>query len=215
MEPLVQVPAADHGHGLGTVKAPIKSKKSSSFDVTAHNAAPPAHRELSHAGGKQSNIQLRKPGKRLYFRVHPDATYSAFDVPVIDDSKEGDLGLLFVSPALIDELPDDVAEMVSYAHMVTCVTQHNRLFIWYFSAFESDWSKSAMRVVSQAKTSWTKMVADKSISGYLVYPAPAVLQAKQPDFGTLTPKEIFAQATEGRMIDSLDDPMIQKLQGLD
>jgi hypothetical protein len=192
------------------VKAQAK-KKSSFFDITKHNAQRGPATEAIGGGlqGMQSNIPIRKPGKKLFFRVNPDPSYHLYDVAVIDDE---DSGIHFIEPGL--ELPEEVIPLVTFVHIFACVTQHHKLFLWYMSATDTDWLKSALNVAKLAQSEWVRMIADRETSGYITYSAPPILQAVKPRFGTLTAAELFAKATEGRLIESADDPLIKKLMGL-
>jgi hypothetical protein len=194
----------------GVAKAPIASKKKAFFDITKHAAQRgPSTAQTGAPVGQQSNIPIRKPGKKLFFRVNPDPSFHLYDVAVIDDDEAG---IHFIEPGI--ELPQDVIPLVSYVHIFACVTQHDKSFLWYLSSTETDWLKSALRVAKQAQSEWVRMVADRETSGYITYSAPPILQAKQPRFPKMTAQELFAKATEGRLIDSADDVLIQKLLGM-
>jgi hypothetical protein len=192
--------------------APTKSKKAASFDVTAHNSAhkPPADPMLAASGGTQSVIPIRKPGKK-FFRVHPDPAYHAYGVLALVD-KDDKSPVHFLSSDLA--LPDDVAVFASYVHLFVCVTQFKKLFIWNVSATDGSWLTSSLECAKLAQDKWIRIQADTSTGGYDTWPAPPVLQAVKPDFGNLSAQEVFAKATGGLLIESLDDVLIKKLQGL-
>ncbi len=190
-------------------KAPEKSTKKPLLDLTKYRGASNASADGESSGGVQTNIPLKKPGRK-FFRVHPDSTYHLYDVRVIEE--EG--GELYLVDADL-ELPDDALEFVSRVNLLTAITHRGKLFVWYFKNTDTSWLNSAMRVARRAQEEWVRVKADFESGGYIIYPAPEPLRSKVPVFPTISPEEIFSLAFDNRRITSVADPVIRRGRGLE
>lgn len=195
----------------GPAKAPEKSNKKPLLDLTKYRGANTASTEGDTSIGTQTNIPVKKPGKKNYFRIHPDPSYRLYDVGVIEE-EGGDVYL--VNADL--QLPDDVMQFVSHVNLLTAVTHRGKLFVWYFKNTDTSWASSALRVARRAQDEWVRILADFESGGYTILPPPSEpLRSKKPVFPSMSPEEIFTLAFDNRMITSVDDPIIRRLRGLE
>lgn len=189
-------------------KAPAKATKKPLLDPEKYRKARGPAAEEPFSDGAQTTIPVRKPGKRNFFRVHPDEGYRLYNVPVVeDDSRE----LHILAPDL--DIPEDLERFVSHVNLVTCLSHKGTLFLWPYRNSTNDWSKSASRVARRAIGEWVRLQADMDANGYRVETAPAELRAAEPKWPDMTFDEILNAAFEDKCIDSLDHPVIRSLRG--
>jgi hypothetical protein len=192
-------------------KAPAKTSKKSLIDVSKFRAgASEVADSDGFGGGEQTTVLVKKPGKRNFFRVHPDPAYRLYNVPVIEgDDKE----LYLISSEL--ELPEDVERYVSHVNLLTYISHKGKVAIWFYKNSSNSWSVSAGRVARRAEKEWVRMIPDFELGGYRVETAPTELRAIEPKWPSLSFDEIFTMAFESRQIVSLEDPIVRSLRGLD
>jgi hypothetical protein len=196
---------------VGAAKAPAKGHhKKPLLDLAKYRGTSVAAAEGDTLVGTQTNIPVKKPGKKNFFRVHPELSYHLYDVAVIEE-EGGDVHL--VSADL--QLPDDVLAFVSHVNLLTAITHHGKLFVWYFKNTDTSWASSAMRVARRAQNEWIRIKADFESGGYNIFTAPEPLHSKKPVFPEISPEEVFSLAFDDRMITSAEDPIIRRLQGHD
>lgn len=194
----------------GPAKAPEKSTKKPLLELAKYRGSNTASVEGDASAGIQTNIPVKKPGKKNYFRVHPEPSFRLYDVAVIEE-EGGDVYL--VNADL--QLPDDVMQFVSHVNLLTALTHRGKLFVWYFKNTDTSWASSALRVARRAQDEWVRIMADFESGGYNIFPAPEPLRSKKPVFPSMSPEEIFTLAFDNRMITSVDDPIIRRLRGLE
>jgi hypothetical protein len=114
-------------------KAPAKATKKPLLDPEKYRKARGPAAEEPFSDGAQTTIPVRKPGKRNFFRVHPDEGYRLYNVPVVeDDSRE----LHILAPDL--EIPEDLERFVSHVNLVTCLSHKGTLFLWPYRNSTND-----------------------------------------------------------------------------
>jgi len=211
----IPTPAPEQGHHqapeAAAAKAPATgSHKKPLLDLAKYRGSNTASAEAETSAGTQTNIPVKKPGKKNFFRIHPDPSYRLYDVGVIEE--EG--GDVYLVDAGLD-LPDDVTHFVSHVNLLTAVSHHGKLFVWYFKNTDTSWASSALRVARRAQEEWIRIKADFESGGYNIFTAPEPLRSKKPVFPSMSPEEIFTLAFDNRMIATVDHPVIQRLRGLD
>lgn len=189
-------------------KSPVKNTKKPHINPESYRKSKAPEAEEPFSEGAQTTVPVRKPGKRNFFRVHPEEEYRLYNVPVVeDDNHEWHI----LAPEL--EIPDDLERFVSHVNLFTCINHKGTLFLWPFKNSTNDWSKSASRITRRAVTEWVRLQADMDANGYRVETAPAELRAVEPEWPDMTFEEILNAAFEDKCIDSLDHPIIRSLRG--
>jgi len=191
-------------------KAPEKSTKKPLLDLAKYRGATKASADAETAIGTQTNIPVRKPGSKNFFRVHPDPSYRLYDVRVIEEDG-GDIYLLDSEL----ELPSDVLHFVSRVNLLVALTHRGKLFVWHFKNTDTSWASSALRVARRAQDEWVRIHADFESGGYNIFTAPEPLYSKKPVFPKMSPEEIFTLAFDNRRLTSTDDPIIRRLRALE
>lgn len=206
-------PAQEHNEApeAAAAKAPAKgTHKKPLLDLAKYRGSNTASAEADTSVGTQTNIPVKKPGKKNFFRIHPDPSYRLYDVEVIE-VEGGDVYLVSADV----QLPDDVTQFVSRVNLLAALSHHGKLFVWYFKNTDTSWASSALRVARRAQDEWVRIKADFESGGYNIFTAPEPLRSKKPVFPALSPEEIFTLAFDNRMITSVDDPIIRSLRGLE
>jgi hypothetical protein len=207
-QPDVRNEASTPNQHPAAAKASEKSTKKPLLDPAKYRGVNRVSMDGETPTGDQTNIHIKKPGNKNFFRVHPDPSYRLYDVPVFEE-EGGDIYL----PEL--ELPDDLLEFVTHMNLFTAISHCGKLFVWKFKATDTSWLHSNLRVSRRAVDEWIRIKADFETGGYNVFPAPEPLHSKKPTFPTMSPEEIFALAFDSRRITSVEHPIIRSLRGLE
>ncbi len=154
-------------------------------------------------------VPVRRPGRQEWFRVRPGeewrlATY-IFEA-------EADRETYLVAPAVLPEL----AGSVSPGLILTCVNRAGDLFLWRCKLPGPDgrsnhWYDSALAVAREAETEWRRMASNQAAGHYDAFRPTAALP--DPEWPDRSFREIIRTAFQGRMIDSLDHPLLRQLRG--
>lgn len=155
-----------------------------------------------------ATIQIRKPKKQEYVQSHRD--WPPMRVMVIRDKANGD-DYYIVNPAIAKQLPDDV-EVVD---LVVTVNRAGEVFLSPLripTGPKDTWANSAYEAVAHSRKNWVRVIADMSISRYRTKSAQAVLG--DPAWPDLTRDEVLLRGIGDRLIDSMDHPLVQQLQGV-
>jgi hypothetical protein len=206
--PANAVPPAIAAHAAAA-KAPEKASKKPLLDPGKYRKAKAPAAEEPFSEGAQTTIPVRKPGSRHFFRVHPDEEYRLYNVPVVEDDKRE---WHILAPDL--ELPEDMERFVSRVNLITSINHKGTVFVWPYKNSTNDWSKSAARIARRAVTEWVRISADMDANGYRAEPAPPELRAVEPKWPKMPFDEILNTAFDGKVIDSVDHPVIRSLRGL-
>jgi hypothetical protein len=158
-----------------------------------------------------STVPNRKPNKSEWFRVRPGEEWR-LQTAVLELEKGVERSTYLVAPSLWPDLSGEIAP----ALLLTCVNRANDLFIWRVKLPGADgrtntWTESAMQIAAAAESTWCRMVSDVS-NGIYTHFEPAV-DLPEPKWPDLSFSEIIKLAFRGRMIDSLDHPILSELRG--
>ena len=117
-----------------------------------------------------------------------------------------------ISPSLWEAFPEEFTAK----YLFTCQTRQGTNFLWPVKMPGQDgrldeWNRSALTIVNQYPGRWIRVVPSMEYGGYEVilptgeYPPPSW---PQEGFQSLVKK-----AFRGKVIDSLDHPVIKRLRG--
>ena len=158
-----------------------------------------------------STVPNRKPHKSEYFQVRRDEEYQ-LQTTVLELEKGVERSTYLVSPALREELSGEIVP----ALLLTCVNRAGDLFLWRIKLPGPDgrsntWTDSALQIAKAAENNWCRMVPDMANGIYTHWEASAPLP--DPQWPDLSFHEILKLAFRGRMIESLDHPVLRELRG--
>jgi hypothetical protein len=177
----------------------------------------PASLRLSHdfaaLGVKKAllTVPVRKPDKSWWVRVHPGDDY-ALQTAVIELKEERETYL--VAPALWPQLAAEAT--FSPRALFTTINRQGVLFLWPIRLPGSDgkvdaWSQSALEAAQKARKGWVRVAANMALGAYEVWEASGDLG--EPDWPDKPFRELLATGFKGKLIDSVDHPVLRKLRG--
>jgi hypothetical protein len=157
-------------------------------------------------------IQVRKPPKQEWIRVHPEPSYR-LTVGAIDLKEEGEF---YVAGAGMRE------QLVgSEAAVYTLYTYINRvgvLRLWPIRQADPDgkqneWHRTAEKAAEFAMRGWVRVVSNRSLGAYEIM--QATVHVPDPVWPDLSMGEIVRVALKDRglIVDHPDHPVLRKLQG--
>jgi len=158
-----------------------------------------------------STVPNRKPNKSEWFQARAGDGWR-LQTAVLELEKGVERLTYLVAPSLWADLSGEITP----ALLLTCVNRANDLFIWRIKLPGADgrsntWTDSALQIAKAAETTWCRMVSDTTNGIYTHYVPTAELP--DPKWPELSFNEIIKLAFRGRMIDSLDHPVLRDLRG--
>lgn len=158
-----------------------------------------------------TTVPNRKPNKSEWFQVRPGDEWQ-LQTAVLELEKGVERSTYLVAPHLWPDLSGEITP----ALLLTCLNRSNDLFIWRIKLPGADgrsntWTDSALQIAKAAETTWCRMVSDTTNGIYTHFVPTAELP--NPKWPELPFSEIIKLAFRGRMIDSLDHPVICDLRG--
>lgn len=157
----------------------------------------------------KSPIEVRKPGKQTFFRIHPDTAYKLDTALLwVEDETRWFLPL----PIMMQHLGDEL----TIVRIVTCIDLHGDIFLWPVKlpsseGRSSNWHLSALAAVEQATTRWTRLAADMRRQRYRVFFGGSDLP--EPEWPEQTFGEMVNEAFAEYQITTPNHPMVKKLRG--
>jgi len=154
-------------------------------------------------------IQVRKPGKQEFIRVHPSPDF-CIETAVLEFKEENETYL--VDPSLWNDLPGELIPKVLY----TTLNRQGVLRLWPIRLPDSegkldDWNQSALESATIAKKSWIRVSSNRSAGMYETFEATG--NHEEPDWPDITFSEILKIAFKNQYIDNWDHPALLKLRG--
>lgn len=156
-----------------------------------------------------TNVPVGKPKKSQFFRTHPseDMTFPA----MVLENKESRESYLVVA-----EVALGISELVRPVVLHAAIDRQNNVFLIPVplpgeSGTRNPWHESLAQAVEHAKLKWIRIAANMHTGSYDVYEAETDLP--DPEWPT-TDIDVFIQvAFRGKIITSLDHPIVQSLLG--
>jgi len=156
-----------------------------------------------------TNVQVGRPKKSQFFRTHrsDDMTFPA----MILENKESRESYL-VAP----EVAQVISELVRPVMLHAAIDRQNNPFLIPVPLPGEDgarnpWHESLARAVEHAKSKWIRITANIHIGSYDVYEAEGELP--EPEWPAHDIDELVQVAFRGKIIKTLDHPVIQSLLG--
>jgi hypothetical protein len=119
---------------------------------------------------------------------------------------------------VVPELWEAVSTEASFVAklLITSVTRQGPTLLWPVrlpgpDGKLDDWNRSAQAAAEVAKSKWVRVQANFHLDAYVVLVAQDLSAA--PEFPELGLEQILRIAFKDRLIDSLDHPVLRRLQG--
>ena len=155
------------------------------------------------------SVQVRKPHRQEFCRAHPDAAM-ALEAAILEFKL--DRQSFIVLPELAPYLPGEAVSKL----LVTTISNHGGLFLWPIRLADDqgrldEWNVVALEAAERAKTRWVRLMANMGAGTYDVLEAAG--QFPDPIWPDVTLKKLLEIAFKGRIIDSMEHPILRRLRG--
>ena len=156
-----------------------------------------------------TNVLVGKPKKSNFFRTHKsdDMTFPA----MILENKEAR-----ESYVVVPEVAQEISELVRPVMLHATIDRQNNVSLIPVPLPGEDgtrnpWHESLAQAVEHAKLKWIRITANMHAGGYDVYEAEGELP--EPEWPSHTIEATVEVAFRGKIITSLDHPVVQSLLG--
>lgn len=196
--PTITLPVANH--------APKQKAAPSSF------ASLVLPQDFDAAAGVESlmlTVPVRKPTKLAFVRVHPSPEFRAALAILRDDN--GDM--YAVHPTVYPYLTNEASPAMLY----TTQDEGGTVFLWPVTLPGPDgrtntWSQSAHAAAQAAQTDWLRVSSRRDAQMYGT--TKSKVSRPDPKWPEKSFEDLLRVAfDDGRLIDSLDHPIVRRLQG--
>jgi hypothetical protein len=157
------------------------------------------------------HVPVRKPNRQEYFRARPDTDYR---VPMAILELKEEREVYAVTPAVAMALPGETRSV----ELRVCISRAGSIFLWPVPLPTADgrenvWHKTARAAAELAEGNWVRMLANMGAGCYdILVAAPGVSDPVWPEESL---RDLLSVAFgNGRLIDTVDHPVIQRLRGL-
>jgi hypothetical protein len=157
-------------------------------------------------------VDVRRPGKDEFFRVHPERTFRLGPVAII--SNRDDRTTYIVDPTLARSANLQHTTAILY----TCINVDGVLFLWPVTVPGSSggsvlaWHTSAVVATEKAMKNWIKLVPDLKAKNYVAFIAQGDIP--EPEWPPLTMGDIVKLALKERHIKDYEHPVLRRLRGI-
>jgi hypothetical protein len=193
---------------MKTQTTPNQLTTSTSTDLKALRL-PPNYGATLGVKKLLTNVPVGKPSKEKFFRTHPsdDMTFPA----MVLENKEA-IEFYLVVP----EVAQEISALVRPVMLHAAIDRQNNVFLIVVPLPGEDgtrdpWHESRAQAVEYAKTAWIRIGANMLLKGYDVFEAEGVLP--QPVWPAYDIEALVQVAFRGKIITSLDHPIVQSLLG--
>jgi len=155
------------------------------------------------------NVPVRKPDRQSFIEIHPGETWrmNALILELREDREN-----YLVLPNLWNALPEEFIPKYLFA----CQTRQGTNFLWPIRMPGQDgrldqWNQSALTIVNEYQGRWIRVVSNMELGGYeVIVPNGEFPPPTWPEEGF---QSLVNKAFRGKVIDSLDHPVIKRLRG--
>ena len=156
-----------------------------------------------------TKVPVGKAGRAHFFRTHSseDMVFSAMTLEQ-KESRE----TYVVAP----DVAQQISELVRPVQLHASIDRHNNVFLTPITLPGEDgsrnpWHESLAQAVELAKTKWIRITANMHVGAYDVYEAQSPLS--EPEWPPFDIFQLIEIAFRGKIIDTLDHPVVDSLLG--
>ena len=154
-------------------------------------------------------VTVGKPKKQIFFRTHSAAELT-FDAMLLEQKESRE------SYVVMPDVAQEVSELVRPVQLHAAIDRQNNVFLIPVplpgeGGTRNPWHESLAQAVEHAKLKWIRITANMHAGGYDVYEAEAALP--EPEWPADDIDKLVEVAFRGKIITSLDHPVIQTLLG--
>ena len=178
-------------------------------------ALPQDFTELARTTTRPTDIPVRKPSKKQFFRVHPDTAWSG-KFALFKDEESGDA--MYLVAGLVYEADPDFAENCDAVLLFYCQYRSGTPFLWPAklpTGGQGDtWHESALAIAAEARERWVKMTSDRTASCYVKTVPDAVFA--DPEWpGNYSFADALRWGFKDRVITDPEHAVIRRAKGLE
>lgn len=156
-----------------------------------------------------ASIQVRKPHRQWWIRVHPDP-HMSIETCLLQN--EQDQQYYLVDPRLSPSLPGEAVATTLYS----AINMSGGIFLWPVRLPNEDGQQhechiTAHRTAQLAQTTWIRISWDRPNSNYAVIRAQG--QVPEPAWPEADLQKLLSIGFKDRLIDDLDHPILKRLRG--
>jgi hypothetical protein len=161
-----------------------------------------------------STIPVRKPSKDEWFRRRVGDGW-ALQTAVLEVEKGVERSTYILARHLWTDYSGEITPAVLYV----CMNRQGDLFVWRVKLPGPDgrpntWTESALEIAKASTTTWCRMKSDMTNGIYTHFvPADDVVLPEPAWPADLSMADIMRIAFRGRLIDSVDHPVLRELRG--
>jgi len=156
-----------------------------------------------------TTVPVGKPKKPQFFRTHQaeDMTFTAM---ILEQKETRECYMV------AHDVAQQISELVRAVQMHAAIDRQNNVFLIPVpmpgeSGTRNPWHESLAQAVEHAKMKWLRITANMHMGGYDVYEADGALP--EPEWPDHTIEPLIEVAFRGKIITSLDHPVVQTLLG--
>lgn len=156
-----------------------------------------------------TTVPVGKPKKPQFFRTH-QAEEMNFPAMILEQKETRECY------AVAPDVAQQISELVRAVQMHAAIDRQNNVFLIPVplpgeSGTRNPWHESLAQAVEHAKMKWLRITANMHTGGYDVYEAEGALP--EPVWPDHTIDSLFEVAFRGKIITSLDHPVVESLLG--
>jgi hypothetical protein len=156
-----------------------------------------------------TTIPVAKPPRDRFFRTHESADW-VYPAWILENKTTGETFIVS------EEVASVLEGLVKPVELYTAIDRQNNLFFIPVAlpgprGVRNPWHESLLQAVMRAKFIWLRISANKDLGGYDIFEATAKLP--EPTWPETTMEELLEIAFRGRIITSVDHPVVQEKLG--
>jgi len=209
--------AAETSHDLNNSRSntmtiqSTDNKTTTATSVTSISALRLAANYGATLGVKKllTRVPVSKPKKSNFFRVHASEEM-AFQGMLLEQKEANE------SYLVLPNIAQEISELVSAVQLYAAIDRHNNVSLIPVPLPGEDgnrnpWHESLAQAVEMSKSNWIRITANMSLGGYDVFAAQASLS--EPEWPEYDIEALIEVAFRGKIISSLEHPVVQSLLG--
>jgi hypothetical protein len=157
-----------------------------------------------------AHVPVRKPNKQEYIRTHDDPTFR-IQMAILELKTEREF--YAVLPEIAAAIPGETRPVM----LTTCISRQGNVFLWPVplpsgEGRELAWHTTAREAANCAEKAWVRILSNMGAAAYDIYEAPASIA--EPAWPEHSLQDLLRVAFGGgRLIESMDHPVIKQLLG--
>lgn len=156
-----------------------------------------------------TTVPVGKPSKDRFFRAHTSPNW-VFPAWILENKATGETYLVSAEVASV------LGDLARPVELHAAIDRQNNVLLIPIplpgpNGVRNPWHESLAQAVGRAKSVWVRISANKELGGYDIFEATAKLP--DPVWPDISMDELLEVAFKGRIITSVDHPIVQERLG--